>query len=328
MIKTMRLTSCLAVAALAVCAWGAAQSHANDYPKRPVTIIVPAGAGASPDVITRLVAERLSQAWGQQAVVSNRPGGGGVIAAQAMAGVESDGYTLFMPLASTLTVMTELQPKLPIDLDRDLVPVGLLGVQPMMIAVHSSLSINSLQELVARGRNRPTDLLIGAQRGTIPHIAWEMFRRRAEIDATFVPYPSIARAVQDAIGGTINLIVDSPAGLAAAIQTGALKPLAVFASDPLPGYRDVPTVAASMPSLGAFEAGGWFALMAPRGTPETVLSKLGADLRSVLSQNELQQQYQALGTYVRVLSATETGDFIRTERDRWRPIVRQVGVSQ
>ncbi len=315
-------------AILAVCACGTGQSVAHDYPARPVTIIVPAGAGASPDVITRIVAERLSQVWGQQAVISNRPGGGGMIATQAMAGVERDGYTLFMPVASTLTVMPELQPKLPIDLDRDLVPIGLLGVQPMMIAVNRALGINSLSELVARGKSRPTDLLVGAGRGTIPHMAWEMFRIRAEIDATFVPYPSIARAVQDAIGGTVNLIVDSPAGLAPALQSGTLKPLAVAASARLPNYPDVPTVAEAMPSLGAFEAGGWFALMAPAGTPEPVLSKLRADLRAVLGQGELKQRYEALGTYVRLLSPTETAVFIRTERDRWRPIVRQVGAAQ
>ena len=176
MIKMMQRTSRFALMFVAICVWRPGETLANDYPKRPVTIIVPAGAGASPDVITRIVAERLTQAWGQQAVVSNRPGGGGMIATQAMAAVERDGYTLFMPLASTLTVMPELQPKLPIDLEKDLVPIGLIGVQPMMIAVRASLGINSLSELVARGKSSPADLLVGAQRGTIPHIAWEMFR--------------------------------------------------------------------------------------------------------------------------------------------------------
>jgi tripartite-type tricarboxylate transporter receptor subunit TctC len=328
MIRMMQRTPRFALAALAICVWGTGQALANDYPRRPVTIIVPAGAGSGPDVIARLVAERLSQAWGQQAVVSNRPGGGGMIATQAIAGVERDGYTLFMPLASTLTVMPELQPKLPIDLDRDLVPIGLLGVQPMMIAVHNSLGINALSELVARGKSRPADLLVGAGRGTIPHMAWEMFRSRAGIDATFVPYPSVARAIQDAIGGTVNLAVESTAGLAPALQSGALKPLAVAASARLPNYPDVPTVAEAMPSLGAFEAGGWFALMAPAGTPEAVLSKLGADLGAVLRQSELRQRYEALGTYVRLLSPTQTADFIRNERDLWRPIVRQVGTAQ
>jgi len=328
MIRMLQRTSRVALATLTVCAFGTVQALANDYPRRPVTIIVPAGAGAGPDVITRIVAERLSQAWGQQAVVSNRAGGGGMIATQAIAAAERDGYTLFMPLASTLTVMPELQPKMPIDLDRDLVPIGLLGVQPMMIAVHSSLGINSLSELVARGKSRPADLLIGAGRGTIPHLAWEMFRTRTGMDATFVPYPSVARAVQDAVGGTLNVVVESHAGLAPALQSGAVKPLAVFASARLPNFPDVPTAAEAMPSLGAFEAGGWFALMAPAGTPEAVANKLAADLREVLGQSELKQRFETLGTYVRPLSPIETAAFIRAERDLWRPIVRQVGASQ
>jgi len=200
MIGMMQRMPRAALAALAICALGTGQAPANEYPQRPVTIIVPAGAGSGPDVITRLVAERLSRGWGHQAVVSNRPGGGGMIATQAMAGVERDGHTLFMPLSSTLTVMPELQPRLPLDFDRDLVPIGLVATQPMMIAVHSSLGISSLSELVARGKSRPADLLVGASRGTIPHMAWEMFRTRAGMDATLVPYPSVARAIQDAPG--------------------------------------------------------------------------------------------------------------------------------
>jgi tripartite-type tricarboxylate transporter receptor subunit TctC len=317
-----------ALAALAVCTLGTGQAPANDYPKRPVTIIVPAGAGSSPDVIARIVAERLSQGWGQQAVITNRPGGGGMIATQAMAGAERDGHTLFMAIASIFTVMPELQPKLPIDLDRDLVPIAFIADQPMMIAVHPSLGIGSLAELIARGKSRPGDLVVGASRGTIPHMAWEMFRTRAGIDATFVPYPTIARAVQDVIGGTLNVITENPAGLAPALQSGALKPLAVAAPTRLSNYPDVPTVAEAVPALGGFEAGGWLALMAPAGTPATVVVRLSADLHAVLGQPEMKQRLEALGSYVRPLSPDATAAHIRAERDLWRPIVRQVGAAR
>jgi len=328
MIGMMQRMPRAALAALAICALGTGQALANEYPQRPVTIIVPAGAGSGPDVITRLVAERLSRGWGHQAVVSNRPGGGGMIATQAMAGVERDGHTLFMPLSSTLTVMPELQPRLPLDFDRDLVPIGLVATQPMMIAVHSSLGISSLSELVARGKSRPADLLVGASRGTIPHMAWEMFRTRAGMDATLVPYPSVARAIQDAMAGTINLITESPAGLAPALQSGALKPLAIASATRLPNYPDVPTVGEALPDLAPFEAEGWFLLMAPAGTPEAVVTKLSADLRTVLGDPELRQRFEGLASYVRPLSPTETAAFIRAERDLWRPIVRQVGAAQ
>lgn len=301
---------------------------ADEYPKRPVTIVVPAGAGSGPDVITRLLAERLSRVWGVQAVVNNRPGGGGMIATQAMVGVEPDGHTLFMPIASTLSVMPELQPKLPLDLDRDLTPIGLVATQPMMITVHSSLGISSLPELVTLGKSRPADLLVGASRGTIPHMAWEMFRARAGIEATLVPYPSVARATQDAIAGTVNVVMESPAGLAPAVQSGTLKPLAIASATRLPNYPDVPTVSEAIPALNEFEAGGWFVLMAPAGTPSKVLAKLSADLRTVLADADLQQRFEALASYVRPLSPEETAKFIRNERELWRPIVRQVGAAQ
>jgi tripartite-type tricarboxylate transporter receptor subunit TctC len=328
MIRMMQRMPRSALAALAVCALGAGQAKASDFPKRPVTIILPAGAGSGPDVITRIVAERLSRLWGQQAVVSNRPGGGGMIATQAMVGAERDGHTLFMPIASTLTVMPELQPRLPLDLDRDLVPIGLVATQPMMIAVHSSLGISSLPELVARAKSRPADLLIGASRGTIPHMSWEMLRARAGMDATLVPYPSVARAIQDAMAGTINLVTESPAGLAPALQSGALKPLAIASATRLPNYPEVPTVGEAMPELAPFEAGGWVVLMAPAGTPEAVVTKLSADLRMVLGDAELRQRFEGLASYVRVLSPQETAAFIRAERDLWRPIVRQIGAAQ
>ena len=193
-------------------------------------------------MITRIVAERLSRFWGQQAVVSNRPGGGGMIATQAMVGAERDGHTLFMPLSSTLTVMPELQPKLPLDLDRDLIPIGLVATQPMMIAVHTSLGINSLSELVARGKTRPADLLIGASRGTIPHMSWEMFRGTCRNGRNIGALSHRGAGDQDAIAGTINLVTESPAGLAPALQSGALKPLAIASTTRLPNYPDVPTV--------------------------------------------------------------------------------------
>ena len=148
------------------------------------------------------------------------------------------------------------------------------------------------------------------------------------MDATLVPYPSVARAIQDAMAGTINLITESPAGLAPALQSGALKPLAIASATRLPNYPDVPTVGEALPDLAPFEAEGWFLLMAPAGTPEAVVTKLSADLRTVLGDPELRQRFEGLASYVRPLSPTETAAFIRAERDLWRPIVRQVGAAQ
>ena len=150
-------------------------------------ILTPAAAGTGPDVIIRIVADRLTQAWGQQVLVVNRPGGGGVIAAQAAAVAPSDGHTLYVPLASTFVVLPETQAKMPLDLARDLVPIGMFGEQPMVIAVNPTLGINTLAELIARAKGRPGEILFGAPRGTLPHLTSEMLRRRVGLDLTLFP---------------------------------------------------------------------------------------------------------------------------------------------
>ena len=168
-------------------------AKADSYPTRPVMLLSPTGAGSGPDVIARIVADRLTKTWGQQVLVVNRPGGGGVIAAQAAAVAPSDGHTLYMPLASTFVVLPETQAKMPLDLARDLVPIGMIGEQPMVIAVNPALGINTLAELIARAKGRPGEILFGAARGTLPHLTGEMLRRRVGLDLTFIPSPARGR---------------------------------------------------------------------------------------------------------------------------------------
>ena len=213
-----------------------------------------------------------------------------MIGAQAASAAEPDGYTLYMPIASTFTVLPETQFKLPLDLHRDLTPIGLVGEEPMLIAVHPSLGVNTLAELIALARKRPGDVLYGGGRGTVPHLAGELFRRRAGIEVRpFVPYPSVARARQDTVGGTLTLLFDSPSSLSGPLQAG-LKALAVASSKRLPNLPDVPTVGEAVPELGLFEVMGWSALMAPAATPSGVTRKLREDLRAVLSQPGLKQK--------------------------------------
>ena len=303
-------------------------ANAESYPTRPVMILTPAAAGTGPDVITRIVADRLTQVWGQQVLVVNRPGGGGVIAAQAAAVAPSDGHTLYVPLASTFVVLPETQAKMPLDLARDLVPIGMFGEQPMVIAVNPTLGINTLAELIARAKGRPGEILFGAPRGTLPHLTSEMLRRRVGLDLTFIPSPG-ARAMQDAIGGTIHVFIGDMASVAGPMQSGSLKVLAVASSRRLPDFPDLPTVEEAAPAIGSFEARGWFALMAPARTPDAIVQKVNRDLRSALDDPEVRRKFATLGTYPRPMSPAETAAFIRSEQDLWRPVVKQLDlVSQ
>ncbi len=303
-------------------------ANADSYPTRPVMILSPTGAGTGPDVIARIVADRLTQAWGQQVLVVNRPGGGGVIAARAAAAAPSDGHTLYLPFASTFVVLPETQAKMPLDLARDLVPIGMIGEQPMVIAVIPALGINTLPELIARAKGRPGEILFGAARGTLPHLTNEMLRRRVGLDLTFIPSSGM-RAMQDTIGGTIHVFIGDMASVAGPTQGGALKPLAVASSRRLPDFPDLPTVEEAVSGIGSFEARGWFALMAPARTPDAIVQKVNRDLRSVLGEPEVRRKLAVLGTYPRPMSPAETAAFIRNEQDLWRPVVKQLDlVSQ
>jgi tripartite-type tricarboxylate transporter receptor subunit TctC len=310
------------VSLLALSTLGGVTVQAETYPSRPVKVIVPVGAASTPDVIARIIADRLTQLWTQQVLVINRPGGGGIIAAQAAAASEPDGYTLFFGLSSTFVVLPETNDKLSIDLRDGFVPISLVTEQPLLIAAASMLGVNTLADAITSAKKTPEGLLYAANfRGSLPHMAGELFAARAGIKLTHIPYPGVAPALNDIMSGRIGLIVETMSGLSGAVASGTVKPLAFTAARRLPDFPDMPTVSETIPG---FEAKGWFALMAPAGVSAEIVQQLNRDLRNVLSQSELQRKFQSVGTYVRPMSPPETVSFIRSEQDRWRPLVREL----
>src|SRR5215467_5511705 len=310
-------------AALMVLASAAAKPSmcAEVYPDRPVKLVTQGAAGSGPDVIGRIVSDHLGRLWGQQIVIINQPGAGGSAAARMAAGAAPDGYTLYMAATSTFLVMPEIFPNLPIDLERDFVRIGLIGEQPMIFGAAPSLGVASLPELVALSKKRPGELLYAANaRGTFPHLTVERLRKETGADLTFIPYPGAAAGLQDLMGGRISMIVESIGPLAGAIASGSVKVLAAASPQRLPNFPDLPTVAETVPGFAAM---GWFALMAPTGTPEPIVRKVNQDLRVVLEQAELKQKFLDVGTYARPMSPVETAEFIRSEQQVWRPVVRQ-----
>lgn len=300
--------------------------QATDYPTKPVKIITQGAAGSGPDVITRIVADHMGRRWGQQVAILNHAGGGGVLAGRAAATAEKDGYTLYAPTITTFVIMPEIQRSLPFDLDRDFTAVGFLAETPMMIAASPSLGIRTLPELISLAKSWGGELFFaGNNRGSLPHLTGEMFRSRAGIDLTFVPYQGAAAGLQDVMGGRISIIVESVGALSGPAQSGSIIPLAVASAARLPNLPNLPTVAETLPG---FEAMGWFVLMAPRGTPEVIVRKVNEDLAIVLAQPELRQKLQDLGAFVRPMSPAETAAFIRTEQEAWKPVVKQVGLTQ
>jgi tripartite-type tricarboxylate transporter receptor subunit TctC len=301
-------------------------AHAQDYPTRSVKLITQGAAGSGPDVVARIVAEPLGRLWGQQVVILNHPGAAGSVAARQAALAAADGYTLYMPATSVFIVMPEMFPNLPFDLDRDFVRIGFVAEQPMLIAVAPSLGANSLADLIALAKARPGQILYAANaRGTLPHLTAERFAKEAGIALRFVPYAGAAAGLQDLLGGRIAMIVESLGPFLGAIQGGSLKALAVASAQRLPNFPDLPTVGETIPG---FIATGWFPLLAPAGAPDWIVRKVGEDLRAVLDKPAVRQRLADLGTFARPMSGAETTEFIRREQELWRPVVKQIGVSQ
>lgn len=323
-IRTMLKFACAGAAALAAAALPA---QAQDYPTKPVTFITPAAAGNSPDVVTRVVADKLSQLWKQQVVIINRPGAGGLIAAQAAAGVDPDGYTLYMTQASTYTVLPVMQEgKMPVNLQTAFKPIGMVGEQPIAVAVNKDVPVSTVAELIAYAAKSKEPILFAAtNRGGQSHLTGELFRDRAKANISFVHAAGAAASLNDVIANRIPIMFEGLAGLAPGLQGGSLKLLGVASVQRLPTHPNLPTIAETVPGV---VSSGWLVLMAPAGVPDAIVEKINADIRKVVAMPDVQERFHTLGTYTRSLSVKETEKFIRDEEQLWWPVVRDVNKAQ
>jgi tripartite-type tricarboxylate transporter receptor subunit TctC len=297
----------------------AGRARAQGFPSGPVKIVTSVGAGAAPDVITRLVADHLTRLWGHQVIVINQPGGAGAVAIKAVSSAPSDGSTLYMALATNFIALPELQQNFPVDVLRDFAPVGFVGEQPIMIGAAPSLGIGTLSELIALLKQRPGELNVGGgNRGSILHFTGEWLRSASGTQFTLLHYAGGAQALPDLMGGRLQATIDAIASMRGAIDGGQIKPLAVTALKRLDNFPQVPAAAETLPG---FQAMGWMALMAPSGAPAPVVKKISDDLRSVLVKPELKQRLADLGTYTRPTTPEELTAYIREQQTIWRPVI-------
>jgi len=311
----------LAVAALLALAW--APAVAQEWPTRPVTLITPAAAGNSPDVVTRIIAEKLTQLWKQQVVVLNRPGAGGLLAAQAAAAVEKDGYSLYATQASSFNVLpVEQEGKMPFDLAKTFASIGFIGEQPIAVGVNKDVPAKNVAELIALANKTPDGMFFGAtNRGGQAHLTGELFRDRSKANVSFVHAAGAAVSLNDVIAGRLPIMFEALAGLNPGIQSGDVRVLGVASAKRLPNLPDLPTIAETVPGV---VSSGWILLMAPAGTPDHVIQKVNADLRKVTAMPDVIARLQQLGTYSRDLTPAQTDEFIRSEEKLWHPIVRDL----
>jgi tripartite-type tricarboxylate transporter receptor subunit TctC len=315
--------SILLIAAL-LCAAGPAM--AQDWPARPVKFIVSQPPGTSPDITARFLADRLSRLLAQPVLVENRPGGQNVIGAQAAAKAPADGYTFFFATTAAIVTNPLTFKALPYDPARDFVPVAMIAKSPMVVAVHPGVQARTLAELVALDRAQPGKLAAANEGAkTFSGMMSQMLNQAAGIGLLQVPYSGVAPAIQDTIAGRTQVVLVSSAALLPFLKRGDLRPLAVSAGKRVRGLEEVPTFAETFPG---FEYVGWFALLAPAGTPQSVAQRANREMERVLADPEIAQRLFDLGLVNEGAGTPESlGDFLRAERERWGKLVKEIGLQ-
>ena len=300
-----------------------ARAQAQDYPSKPVRIITHSAPGGSPDALLRIVGDRLSQMWRQQVVTLNQPGAGGSVAARAAAQAAPDGYTLYMPASSAFVTLPGLQANLPLEVPRDFVPVGFVGEQPFFLSVVTALGVTTLPDFIALAKRRPGEISYAATgRGTLSHLVGEALQQRADIKLLMVPYlGGTAQALNDVISGRVPMVIDGYPPLAGALQSGAIKALAVGSTERLPDFPDLPTGAET---LSGFNARGWLALVAPVGTPDAIVHKLSEDLRTAVRDPATKTRLETTGNYPHPMTPAELLAFIHAEQQMWKPVLERI----
>jgi tripartite-type tricarboxylate transporter receptor subunit TctC len=295
-------------------------AQADRYPSKPVKIIADSAAGSTPDVVLRLVADRLGQIWNQQVLVVNYPGAGGSIAARNAAEATADGYTLYMPVLSTFVSLPGSAANLPIKVPRDFIAIGFASENPMFIAVNPSLGITSLPDLIARAKKNPGEITYAVTGvGRLTHLTGELLQAKAGIKLLMVPYTGgPAHAFSDVLSGRVAFIIEGYSGIAGAIQSGSVNVIAVASARRLQEFPNLPTVAETIPG---FQATGWQVLVAPLGTPDAIIGFVSQDLRKVVSDPELQKTIAQRGSYARAMSPAETTAFIQAQQQMWQPVL-------
>ena len=315
----------LAVATFAVLAAVVLPSQAQSYPSRPVRYVVAFAAGDSPDIVARLVGDKLGRLWDQQVVVENRTGAGGTIAGNFVAKSPPDGYTLFHCNIASNAIALALYTRLPYDGLRDFAPISRIGTTPNALNVHPSMPVHTLKEFVAHARANPGKISYGhGGVGASPHLSMELFKSIAHIDVVHIAYKGASPALADLIGGQIPVMISNVPALLPYVQAGKIRTLAVTSPKRIPQLASVPTMIES--GYPGFEVTSWYGLCGPAGTPVTILDKVHTDLLKVLQMPDVLQRFSDLVVEAAPQSRDEFTAYIRAEALRWAQVVKDAGI--
>ena len=301
-------------------------AFAQEWPARPVKFIVSQAPGTSPDITARYLADRLARLWNQQVLIENRPGGQNVPGAQAAARSPADGYNFFYATSAAIVGNPFTFKSLPYDPEKDFTPVAMIAKSPMVVAVNPSVPARTLAELIALDKAQPGKLAAANEGAkTFSGMMGQMLNQTTGIRLLQVPYSGVSPAILDTIAGRTQVVLVSSAALLPFLKRGDLRALAVSAGKRVRGLEDVPTLAESYPG---FEYVGWFALLAPTGTPAAVVQRVNRDMDRVLTDPEVAQRLFDLGLVNEGAGTAESlNEFLRAERERWAKLVKEIGLQ-
>jgi tripartite-type tricarboxylate transporter receptor subunit TctC len=323
MIMIMRVFSsflCLCFLALS-----GVSARAQDYPSRPVKIIVPFGAGGPADLYARIVAQHLSDALKQSFVVDDRPGAGAVIGTSEVAKAAPDGYTLLM-MSNTHTVNETILPKKPYKLMRDLVPVAPINYSDLVMVVHPSVEAKNVAEFIALAKAKPGGLNYASSgTGTPYHMAGELFKALSGTDIVHIPYRGSGEARNAVIGGHVQMMIDAVTTMAPNAEAGQVRALGVSGKSRSSVLADVPTIAES--GVPGYEATIWLGFMAPKGTPNAIVQKLNTEIQKVLKRDDIKQDWAKQGATPLLMSPAEFGDYINKDIGKWAKLIAMSGAK-
>jgi tripartite-type tricarboxylate transporter receptor subunit TctC len=302
-----------------------AEAAAQAYPTKPVTIVASAAPGGGVDLITRLVAQALSQEWKQPVVVENRSGAGGMIGTEYVAKAPPDGYTLLTVSLSHAT-NPSLYRKMAYDTLADFTPLSLLAKLPVVLVVNKSLPVNSVKELIAYAKAHPGKLTCGSGgNGTSQHLACEMFKNMAGVNILHVPYRGVAAASTDVIGGQIEMIFDQISFAAQNVRAGKVKALAVTTPERSPLMPELPTMKEA--GLTGYQAVTWFGLLGPANMPKSVAERIQVDLQRVMVKPQIRQALEKQNFDPVFSSPADFDRFLRGEMNKWDKVVKDAGIQ-
>ena len=313
-------------ALLAVALFAALPAQAQQYPNKPIRIVVPYAAGGTSDILARQIGPKVTEALGQPVIVENKPGANGNVGAEFVAKSAPDGYTLLLTDLGGLVISPSVYPKLPFDPSNDFSPVVMVSYSPHVLAVHPSVQVKDVKELIAMAKAHPGKLNFAISGiGGAPQLAGIEFAQRTGVNWTYIPYKGGADAVTAVVAGQADVLFNGMLATWPSVTGGKLKPLAISSAQRVASAQNTPTVAEN--GLPGFETGSFQGVVGPAGIPRETVAKLNAELAKALNTAEMKERFAKQGTEVRTDTSESLGAWLRSQQARWAKVVKESGVK-